>query len=145
MTVRLSSNPLPLLALIRGRCAVARRPGPRLLLVRVRLVVSLAGDGFEPGGGVAAVVAVFEHGEMADKRIGGRAVPVLLVRWTDDSIAGTDALDGAVAGTDQADAFGDVQGLADGAAVPVGMRPGVNPTRLTVMRDRCSPRQMRVT
>jgi hypothetical protein len=45
---------------------------------------------------------------------------VLLVWRADDGVTGADAREAAVAGADQADALGDVEGLADGVGVPVG-------------------------
>src|SRR2546421_301208 len=93
--------------------------GPLLLLVGG--LVFLLPHRFEPRGGVAAVGKAFEHGEVAHEGVAGGAMPVVLVGWADDRVAGTDAQDRAVSGTDESDAFGDVQGLADGVAGPVGV------------------------
>src|SRR5215210_4110663 len=59
-----------------------RPPSGGLLLVRgvVRPVVHR----LEPGGGVAAVRALLEDGEVAHEGVGGRAVPVLLIRGADE-------------------------------------------------------------
>ena len=54
----------------------------------------------------------------------GGAVPVVLTGRADDGVAGADAHHRAVAGADEADALGDVQGLADGVGVPVGAGAG---------------------
>src|SRR4051794_33556018 len=103
---------------------VVRPPSAWAGLLLVRVVVLLAGNGFEPGGGVAAVGPRFEHGEVAHERVGRGAVPVLLAGRADDGVAGPDAQDGAVTGADEADTVGDVQGLADGVGVPVGAGAG---------------------
>src|SRR3954451_9611669 len=94
-----------------------RPPSGGLLLVRG--VVCPVVHRLEPGGGVAAIRALLEDGEVAHKGVGGRAVPVLLVRGADEGVAGADSDGLAVTRADQADALGDVQGLTDRVSVPV--------------------------
>src|SRR5258707_423418 len=52
------------------------------------------------------------------------AVPVFFAGWCPYGVAGAHSYDGAVAGDDQADAVGAVQGLAERVRVPVGPRAG---------------------
>src|SRR4051812_27461125 len=88
--------------------------------VLVGLLVVLLGDGLEPGGGVAAVGLGLQQRQVAHERLGGGAVPVVLVRRADDRLTGVDAQHLTVTGADQADALGDVQGLTDRVGMPVG-------------------------
>ena len=54
------------------------------------------------------------------KRVGARAVPVLLARLEEHAVAGTDHLDRPAAPLREADALGDVDGLAVRVRVPRG-------------------------
>ena len=103
---------------------VLGRPHVHGRLLVVGDLVLLVGDRFEPRGGVAPVRQGLEHGEVAHEGVGGGAVPVVLAGRADDGLAGADAEHRTVAGTDEADSLGDVQGLADGVGVPVGVGAG---------------------
>jgi hypothetical protein len=95
---------------------------PTALLVG-RLVL-LVGHRLEPGGGVPAVGAVLEHGEVVHEGVRRGTVPVLLVRRAENGVAGAHACDRAVARPHQADTLRDVQGLAHRVGVPVGAGAG---------------------
>src|SRR5215217_7172874 len=89
--------------------------------------VLVVGDVVAPVGLGAVVAGGFGDGEMGHVVVGGGAVPVPPIRGRGDDVAGADLLDGAAAGLDQALAFGDVQGLADGVGVPGGVGRGGEP------------------
>jgi hypothetical protein len=97
------------------------------------------GDRLELGGAVAALGAL-EHGEMAHHVVGGATVPVLLTRRGIYGVPCSHPDHRAVPSGNEADAVGDVQGLAHRVGVPVGARAGVNRTRLTIIRDGSFPR-----
>src|SRR3954453_21933915 len=99
---------------------VASRRGSALAGTRVQVGV----DGLEPGGWVLVARQGLEDREVAHEGVGGRAVPVLLVRRADDGVAGAEAQDAAVARADEPDTLADVKGLADGVPVPVAVRAG---------------------
>src|SRR4029453_16281606 len=84
-------------------------------------VVLLVGDQVAPLGLRAATLAgALPHRQVAHELVGGGAVPVPLARGRVDGLAGMDLDDLAAAGLDEADALGDVEGLAQGVAVPGG-------------------------
>src|SRR3954466_6886536 len=93
------------------------------------MFVSCSGAGALSAGGVFVVGEVvaphgvaFGDGDVGHEVGGGAAVPVLLAAGDADDVAGTDGDERSAAGLDVADAFGDVQGLADGVVVPGGVR-----------------------
>src|SRR3954462_5788336 len=54
----------------------------------VGLLIDLVRDRLQPGGGIAAVGEVLQHGQVAHEGVGGSAVPVLLIRRADHGVAG---------------------------------------------------------
>src|SRR4051812_21834315 len=113
------------MGMLLGRFVGIRSGSRRLLLVRG--AVLLVRDRLEPLGGVAAVLVHLEHRDVAHQLALGRAVPVLLAGGRPDGLAGADPHDAPVAGADEADPVGDVEGLADGVGVPVGAGTGGEP------------------
>ena len=99
-------------------CATARwRPVPwsveRRVIARVKVRRgSHCHDVVEPGDDLAVLVGLLD-GDVGHEAVGGGAVPVLLAGFDVDDVAGADLLDGRRGGR-QADAVGDVQGLALG-------------------------------
>jgi hypothetical protein len=87
-------------------------------------VVLLVGDVLAPSAVVAVVVAL-EQGDVHHEAVGGGAVPVVLARLEEDAVAGLDGLDRAALALAEADAFGDVDGLAERVGVPGGAGAGV--------------------
>jgi hypothetical protein len=85
--------------------------------------VLVVGDGFEPGGAVV-VSGAFEQGEMGHEVAVGGAVPVAFSGRGADGVAGAHANEGVVAGYDEPDSVGNVQGLAEVVGVPVGADTG---------------------
>jgi hypothetical protein len=78
---------------------------------------------------------VFQHGEAAHEGACGGAVPVLFAGQPSHGVAGAHAQNRSVAGADETDALGDVQGLADGVGVSVGAGARGEATSATVIRD----------
>src|SRR3954464_4148761 len=72
---------------------------------------------------VVLVVGLVD-GEVDHEPVGCGAVPVFLVGFEQDAVAGADDFDGSAAALAQADAFGDEDGLAEWVAVPVGSGAG---------------------
>src|SRR4051794_19334557 len=70
------------------------------------------------------LVVGFVDGEVDHEAVACGAVPVFLVGFEQDAVAGVDDFDGPAAALAQADAFGDEDGLAEGVAVPVGSGAG---------------------
>src|SRR4051812_365578 len=126
-SARFSTRTSPGACMTTPRMVVNLLPYGKGWSVLVGLLVLLVGDGLEPGGGVAAVGLGLEQRQVAHERVGGGAVPVVLVRRADDGLAGVDAQHLPVAGADETDALGDVQGLPDGVGVPVGAGAGGEP------------------
>src|SRR3954452_20843975 len=81
--------------------------------------VLLVGDVVEPGDDLTVLVCLL-HRDVCHVPVGGRAVPVLLARLDVDDVARADLLDPVASGRDEADAVGDVEGLALGVVVPGG-------------------------
>ena len=65
-----------------------------------------------------AFVVDLQHREVRHEAVGGGAVPVLLAGLEEDAVARADDLDRPAAALAEADAFGDVDGLAVGVRVP---------------------------
>src|SRR3954453_23997621 len=101
------------------RCAAAGGSAGGLAVLGV-------GDLFAPLG-LRAALALGEavpDGQVGHEVVRSSAVPVPLSRRAPHGVSGPDDDDVAAAGLGQADALGDVQGLAVGVPVPRGARPG---------------------
>src|SRR3954454_10580534 len=96
-----------------GRASSGALPPGSSGLVRVAVLV--VGHEVAPRGLVALPDRRVDH-----EPVGGATVPVLLARGCPDDVARTDDLYPAAPRLDQADAVGDVQGLAPGMRVPRG-------------------------
>ena len=95
--------------------------------------VLFVGDRLQPGS--AVTVAVADHQGQVGHEVGvGGAVPVLLTGQALDGLTGADTHDVAVAGADQADAVGDVQGLARAWECQLVRAPGVKRTSAAARR-----------
>ena len=68
------------------------------------------------------LVVCFVDGEVDHESVGCGAVPVFLVGFEQDAVAGADDLDRAAAALAQADALGDKDGLSERVGVPRGPR-----------------------
>src|SRR5689334_23067901 len=88
----------------RRRCARTRSPSSAG-------VVFLVGDVLAPGRALALAVHL-EQRQVGHEAVGGGAVPVLLARLEEYAVAGADDLDRPAATLAEADALGDVDGLA---------------------------------
>src|SRR3954469_3606499 len=79
---------------------------------------------FVVGEAVAPHGVAFGDGDVGHEVGGGAAVPVLFAAGDADDVAGADGDERSAASLDVADAFGDVERLADGVVVPgsVGAR-----------------------
>ena len=88
--------------------------------------VLVVGDVVAPLGLGSVLIGVksVPEGEVGHEVVGGGAVPVPFVGRAPDGVAGADDDDVAAADLDEADAFGDVEGLADGVLVPGGAGAG---------------------
>jgi hypothetical protein len=96
--------------------------------------VLLVGDVLAPCDG-AALVVDFLHGEVGHEAVGSGAVPVVFAGLEVHAVAGADDLDRPAAAVAEADAFGDVDGLAIWVGVPRGPAPGVKWTLAACRRD----------
>jgi hypothetical protein len=83
----------------------------------------LVGDVLTPGDGAAGLIVLL-HGDVDHEPVRGGAVPVVLSRLEEDSVAGPDDFDRAVLVLTQADAFGDEDRLAVRVGVPGGPGAG---------------------
>src|SRR5919202_3334366 len=86
-----------------------------------RGTVLLVGDVLAPGDG-AALLVDFLHRYVGHEAVRGGTVPVVLAGLEEHAVARTDHLDWSAAALAEADAFGDVDGLAVGVGVPRGPR-----------------------
>src|SRR3954468_16084639 len=84
--------------------------------------VLVVGDVVEPGHDPPVGVGLLD-GDVGHEPVRGGSVPVLLAGFDVDHVAGSDLLN-AVVGGDEADAVGDVEGLALGVVVPGGAGAG---------------------
>ena len=87
-----------------------------------RGAVLLVADVLTPRDGAALLVDLL-HREVGHEAVGGGAVPVVLARLEEHPVAGADHLDLPAAALAEADALGDVDGLAVGVGVPRRARP----------------------
>ena len=85
-------------------------------------------------GGTVAFRVDVEHRDVSHEARRRGAMPVVLARLEEHTVAGADDLDRPAATLGQADAFGDEDGLAVGMRVPRRAGPGVKWTLLTVRR-----------
>src|SRR3954469_21764418 len=76
---------------------------------------------FVVGEAVAPHGVAFGDGDVGHEVGGGGAVPVLFAAGDADDVAGADGEQWSAARLEVADAFGDVEGLADGVVVPGGV------------------------
>ena len=82
------------------------------------LAVLLVGDVLAPGRRWHPVVIDLLHGEVGHEAVGGGAVPVVLAGLEEDAVAGADLLDRPASALAAADAFRDVDRLAERVSVP---------------------------
>jgi hypothetical protein len=71
----------------------------------------------------AALLVDLLHRYVGHEAVGGSTVPVIFAGLEEHAVARTDHLDGAASALREADALGDVDGLAVGVSVPRGPRP----------------------
>src|SRR5919204_4527815 len=119
-STRTSRGPYRMAAFI-GRSPCPR--GGRSALDRRGLPVLLVGDLGAPGHGVPLLARLLER-EVRHEAGRRGAVPVVLARLEEDAVARADDLDRAAAPLAQADALGDVDGLAVRVRVPGRPRAG---------------------
>src|SRR4051794_16680481 len=110
------------------RRAIARpRLGPAPMItidmLGSRSLVLLVGDVATPGDGAAALVALL-HGNVEHEAVRRGAVPVVLARLEEDTVARADLFDRAALALAAADAFGDEDRLAVRVRVPGGAGTG---------------------
>src|SRR5215204_1757611 len=84
--------------------------------------VLLVGDVLAPGDGAAGLVVLL-HGDVDHEAVRRGAVPVVLARFEEHTVAGPDDLDRSALALAQADALGDEDRLAVRVGVPRGARP----------------------
>src|SRR3954464_10549770 len=95
----------------------------RRALRRCCALVLLVSDVLTPGDRAAALVVLL-HGDVDHEAVRGGAVPVVLARLEEDTVAGADLLDRAALALAEADALGDEDRLAVRVRVPGGARAG---------------------
>jgi|SRR3954468_15956032 hypothetical protein len=98
--------------------------------------VLLVGEVIEPGHDLSVRIGLHDR-DVRHVAVGVCAVPVLLAGLDIDDVPGADLLDAAISCRDEADAVGDLEGLALGAVVPGGARAGGEPDVTAPDRD-CS-------
>src|SRR5215207_4347109 len=98
-----------------------RRGGASSLVEGWRGTVLLVADVLAPRRGVAFVVDL-HHRYVGHEAVRGGAVPVVLAGLEEHAVAGADRLDRPAAALREAEALGDVDGLAVGVSVPRGPR-----------------------
>src|SRR5215207_10071585 len=110
-----------------------RRGGASSLVEGWRVAVLLVADVLAPRRGVAFVVDL-HHREVGHEAVRGGAVPVVLAGLEEHAVTRADHLDRSAAALREADALGDVDGLAVGVCHAVRV-PGVKWTLLACRRE----------